>query len=433
MKIVIIGAGMAGLVLAKQLAEGGVDVSVYEKMAYDNLTYDWHDDVNRQAFDHNGLPYPKNYFVKGNWTFIPPSERVEVNLHLNAESELDLSIERRPFAQQYADLAIESGAHVYFEREVESLIMDNDVVKGVVVNGEDVLCDLVVDNSGAMSKFRASLPPIMGITPMPSNEEIFVAYRGFHNKVEGVQDPRNTNKAYLKHLGQKGISWSILDPDNTVDVLIGRVGELSQSTLDEAFKALQASNPQLSDNVVRGGIRCIIPIRYPLLKMVGDGYVAIGDSAFMTIPLIGSGIENGMCAACILADVILKNDSVDKSVLWEYQVRYIKARGANHFGVDILKRWLLQAEPKDIDWLFEKSIIDENDMAGGATGQILKLSLSQMLDKATRGFARLPLLLKVSAMLNRANKAVKIGYEIPEKYNEQAIQKWIVKVQKLIY
>ena len=91
--------------------------------------------------------------------------------------------------------------------------------------GKEYFADLVIDNSGALSPFRASLPKEWGITAMPDKSEIFVAYRGFHKKLAGVSDPENSNRAYLKHLGKDGISWSILDPAGTVNVLIGRQGE----------------------------------------------------------------------------------------------------------------------------------------------------------------------------------------------------------------
>ena len=43
MKIIFIGAGMASLVASERLARAGYDVSVFEKDAYENLSYDWHD------------------------------------------------------------------------------------------------------------------------------------------------------------------------------------------------------------------------------------------------------------------------------------------------------------------------------------------------------------------------------------------------------
>ena len=433
MKIVFIGAGNASLVAAEKLARAGAECIVFEKNAYDNLSYDWHDDINPAAWQEYGLPAPLDgtHFVKRNWTFIPPSENGETTLDL-PEEKLDWSTERRLFAQQYVDRA-KDVVDFRFESPVESLVIEDGRVKGVVVGGEKVLADLVVDNSGALSKFRASLPKEWKITPEPDNTEIFVAYRGFHKKTAGVQDPASTNRAYLKHLGEDGISWSILDPAGTVNVLIGRQGKLPKATFDNAYKALKTSNPIISDEVVRGGKECIIPIRFPLLRMVGNGYVAIGDAAFMTIPMIGSGIENSMKAGFELASVIIKKQSVKKEDLWEYETTYFEKRGAEHLGVDILKRWLLGAKPADIDWLFGKKVVDEKNMADAATGHLIILSFKDLLVKATRGISRLPLLLKMAAMLGRTKKVAKLGKRIPKVYDEKAIDAWTKKVEHLIY
>ena len=75
MKIVFIGAGNAALVAAEKLARGGVECTVFEKSAYEDLSYDWHDDINPSAWEEYGLPAPKDgtHFTKRNWTFIPPS------------------------------------------------------------------------------------------------------------------------------------------------------------------------------------------------------------------------------------------------------------------------------------------------------------------------------------------------------------------------
>ncbi len=432
MKVIVIGAGNAGLVAAEKLARGGLDVSVFEKNAYKNLSYDWHDDVNAAAFTENNLPMPKEgtYFTKKNWSFIPPAERVEVTLHI-LEEKLDLSTERRSLAQQYVDRA--DGVDFHFSSPVDSLIIKENKVVGITSGGKEYFADLVIDNSGALSPFRASLPKEWGITAMPDKSEIFVAYRGFHKKLAGVSDPENSNRAYLKHLGKDGISWSILDPAGTVNVLIGRQGELTDEAFEEAYSALKASNPEISDEVVRGGFKCVIPIRYPLSKMVWDGYVALGDSAFMTIPMIGSGIENGMKAAVELADVILKTKSSKKEDLWAYEVTYYKKRGADHVGVDVLKRWLLAAKPSDLDWLFEKGVVDEKNMADAATGHLIVLSFPELLQKVKRGFTRLSLLLRMNDMLMRAKRAAALGRKIPSSYDEDKISSWRAKIEKTVY
>jgi len=429
MKIVFIGAGMGALVASERLARKGFEVSVFEKKTYDSITYDWHDDINKDAFLAYDLPMPEEgtYFIKNNWSFLPPSEKVEITLNIPKE-ELDLSTERRPLAHQYIDRAKDI-VDFRFGTEVESLIIEGEKVKGIVAGGKEIFADLVVDNSGAMSPFRASLPKSAGIEAMPAEDEIFVAYRGFHAMDKSVKAPENPNRAYLKHLGEKGISWSLIDPSGTVNVLIGRVGKLDDETFDRAYAALKKSNPEITDEVVRGGIRCIIPIRRPLTKMMTDGYAAIGDSAFMTIPMLGSGIESSMKAACMLADVIIKNNSCDKKVLWQYQREYYLKRGAEHIGVDLLKRWLLECAPENLDWLFEKGIVGANDIAGGATGGLMKLGFKDIVVKACKGISRLPLLLELSGVFNKCTKVTKIGKAIPEEYDEEEIVKWENKIK----
>ena len=48
-----------------------------------------------------------------------------------------------------------------------------------------------------------------------------------------------------------------------------------------------------------------IPVRQPLAVMIADGYAAIGDSAFMAIPINGSGIGCSMRAGKMLADAVI--------------------------------------------------------------------------------------------------------------------------------
>jgi len=434
MKIVCIGAGNAAQVLSLQLAKAGIDVSVYEKNSYENLSYDWHDDINPAAWKEYGLPAPTNEpFHKGNWSFLPPNEKSMTKLAL-PEEKLDFSTERRLFAQQYVDLGKEAGVDYHLGTPVTSLYFEKGKVTGIKVGEEIIKADLVVDNSGALSPFRASLPESYKITKKPFKSEIFDAYRSFNKIKEGMSpDPVHTNKAYLKHLGNDGISWSIADPSGTINILIGRQGKLTDEAYQEAYEALKKSNPYISDEVVRGGYKCIIPIRYPLSRMVGDGYVAIGDAAFMTIPMIGSGIENSMKAGAELAHVIIKKQSVKKEDLWDFQVRYYMKRGANHIGVDILKRWLLSADPADVDWLLNKKVVSAKNMADAATGHLIILSFPELLEKVARGFTRLNLLLPMALMLNSTLKAAKIGKQIPKKYDDAEIDKWTKKIEKLIY
>lgn len=431
MKIVCIGAGMASLVAAEKLARGGAEVLVLERSEYENLSYDWHDDVNRNAFLRNDLPLPKEgtYFRKHNWSFVPPSERVVVSVEQDPDT-LDWSTERRLLAQQYVERARDV-VTFRFGCKVDSLYLDGGVVKGVIVSGEIIPADLVIDNSGARSPFRGQLPAESGVTAAPAKDELFCAYRAFHKPADAPY-PKETNKAYLKHLGETGISWCIMDPPSgTVNVLVGRVGELSDDTFERAYAALKKSNPIIGDEVVRGGGKYYIPVRRPLTRMVWDGYVAIGDAAFMTIPMLGSGIECSINAACILANVVLGKGVCTKEALWQYEVEYYELCGANHIAIDLLKRWLLGVDPSAVDFLFEKGVLEGEDMVKGSTGQLITLTLASLVKKVIHGISRLDILLTVNGVLNKCNRAAKLGKAIPRSYDVASICAWEKKIGKL--
>ena len=46
-----------------------------------------------------------------------------------------------------------------------------------------------------------------------------------------------------------------------------------------------------------------------------------------------------------------------------------------------LEEGLLAAKPSDLDWLFEKGVVDEKNMADAATGHLIVLSFPELLQK----------------------------------------------------
>ena len=101
-----------------------------------------------------------------------------------------------------------------------------------------------------------------------------------------------------------GIGW-IATEDTFSDLLIGHMDPLTVSEAEEIAERYRKTNPQLGTKKLRGGQLVLIPVRQPLSIMVADGYAAIGDSAFMTVPIIGSGIGNAIKNSKILAETII--------------------------------------------------------------------------------------------------------------------------------
>ena len=437
MKIVVVGAGIGGMLVAEKLGGLGFDVVVYEKAnSLDEMRYDWHDDVSPVVFEELGLTIPKESAPKRSWTFCSPYEKVTREFHQD-ENCPDLSIERRPLNQMLYDRASKHATFI-FGKTVTAPVLEGDRVVGVVVDGEEVRCDLVVDSAGAYSPVRTNLPVKLGVSSLSKNE-VFEAYRAFYKRAEGSPTPKYTNKVYMKHLGELGISWTILDHDpSQVNVLVGLVGGLDDDVLEKSLSFMREHNPILGDEIVRGGYKVIIPVRYPATMMVADGYVAIGDSAFMTIPLLGSGIASSLWAGDILYRTVKANmdkgvkDLFDKKHLWAYQVGVYEKFGAKHLGVDVLKRWLLTQSNEMVDWLFESKVLSNTDLQKVASGNLVTITPAAAIEKVMGvGLKNLPILLKMNTMVMKSHKGERIGKRIPKKYDERKVSAWERKVKAL--
>ena len=432
MKIIIAGAGMGGMVAAERLGKLGFDVTVYEKApSVDEMRYDWHDDVNPAIFRRLGLEMPIGSFKKKSWTFVSP-HGVVVREFRQDENNADYSVERRALNRMLYERA-SGGAKFVFGATVERAIVEKGAVVGVVVNGQEARADLVIDSMGAMSVLKKDLPVEFGIS-QHRDDEVFVAYRAFYEKNPKAPAPKYTNKVYLKHMGEAGISWVIQDNDpNLVNVLVGRIGKLATYDLERALEDLRKTNPTIGEKVVRGGQTCIIPVRYPATRMVANGYAAVGDSAYMTIPMLGSGIASGMLAGQLLAETIGENmskgvkgaDLFKTSRLWRYQVKVFREFGAEHCGVDVMKRAVLGYPDATLDWLLGSELLTNEEVGKLAAGKMLRISVKEAFRKLSlTEFNRLNTLIKVNNMLQKSLYAYRLGRNIPRNFDPNICRTW---------
>ncbi len=430
MKIIVIGAGNGGLQSAKVLAKNGHEVIVYEQGKRGFISYDWRDDVEYTVFDDLNIAVPEGSHRIQNVSFMPPFSDKPLFIY-QEESKMEWGVERRVFSEQLATLAMDEGATIYYETTVDSLIVEGDKVKGVQVNGEKIYADLVIDCSGVNSPFRATVPDSFGIEKSPNSNEVFHVYRAMYNKVEGVEEPtKHRRVVYLRPMGLLGIAWCVIEPDNTINVLVGKIGGLTEEEKEEMLAYVKARHPIAGDDIVYGGRFATIPVRYPLTRMIADGYVAIGDSAFMTIPMIGSGIACGLRAGQILGEEISKANSCDINVLWNYQVRYYQEVGNKHFLIDSLKRAVLVGNPKDIGYVIDAGFITEDDIKGMTGGQGKKMGFKDICKKIPVALKRLPFIIFFVKSVLKGVKASKLAKKIPTEYDVKKIAKWEKKLKK---
>lgn len=435
MKVIVAGAGIGGLVAAAKLKKLGLEVTVLERAkSLEEMRYDWHDDVNPDVFEQLGITMPSESFKKKSWTFIAPVSS-KARLFRQDESKADYSVERRPLNKTLFDLC--EGVEFLFDQFVTGGIVEDGYVCGVVANGIEYRADFVVDSLGIDSPLRESLVKKFDLDTY-TPDEAFMAYRAFYEKNDKY-NAEYSNKVYLKYLGDKGIAWVIQDHNpKLVNVLIGRLEELKEETLKDYLNRIKKENPTVGEKILRGGIVCKIPVRYPSTMMVANGYAEIGDCAFMTIPMLGSGIASSMRAADLLAKTVENSmanfketkEIFGKKSLWNYQCAVYEKFGAEHCAVDVLKRGVMKLDNEIVDYILTSELLTNDEVGRLASGKPIKLSVKDMIKKvAIAGAGRIPSLLKVNNMLSKSNAAQKYAKKIPKKYDSKKVEAWRKKLK----
>ena len=428
-KILVAGAGHGGLTAAYNLAKAGRSVAVYEQSAYETVGHDWHDGLWLGDFDRVGMPRPDAslFSPNKNMRFFNPKKTVTLELNF-PESPNTVFIDRRRLVQYLIDRCREVGVTFYFGARALSAVCGPDRVRGLRVrfeNGreETVFGDLVIDAAGVNSPVRRSLPPRFGVPAEIPAEDTFFVYRAYFEKTDPEKlDPRYT--VYFFHCGHPGMDWMITE-ENYMDVLVGKFGSLTEEEIAESMEDFRKEYPHLGELTVRGGYISRIPLTRTLPRFVANGYAAVGDSAGMTVPLNGCGIDLSLQAGGILAGIAagVQNGDYTAARLWPYQQRYCILHGNRLVVVAKLRAFLATLKAENIDFLLERGILSQTEI-GMANGNMSGVTLPYILKKLR---AVLPQSYLVPAAVKAMRGVVrlkKITTAMPPEYSPARAEKW---------
>lgn len=428
-KIIVAGMGHGGLAAAALLAGAGYDVTVYEKKSAGTLGYDWTDIFDPKAFAAAGLPMPAKelYTYKEDMTFYNPSMTVGLRQHVPPEKR-EIKMERRDIYAHLIHCAEESGAKLVYDCEVRAPLMAGSRIVGISTSLGDFYADLIIDACGMDSPVRKNLPPEIPIEKSVARKDRITIYRAFFDRA-GSSDARDKFKVILFANSICGISW-VASEDEYTDLLIGRFEDFDLKEVERFSDYLRKTNPQLGKKVMRGGRFAQIPVRQPLSIMVWDGYAAIGDSAFMTVPLIGSGIANSLRAARFLADTVFCDTyaKYDRETLWGYEVKYFQKLGKGLAPLAAAKRALLSMSPQDIDYFFESGTLNEDNITMTADFHslfdLIKFDPADLLKKAGNLRKNKAAMKKLIPAAAGIAKAMEASAAIPRHWDERAVLRW---------
>ncbi len=434
-KIIVAGGGHGGIAAAALMAKNGLDVTVYEKNGADCMGYDWTDIFAPDSLELIGLSLPDEdlFEYKTDMTFYSTNEKIAINQDVPPD-ELEIKMERRDIYKYIIDYAVSCGVKFQYGYTIVAPIVEGTRVVGIKTDKGDIYGDLIIDACGCESPVRRGLPKIWHIQRTPRKNEKFYVYRAFYNKNEGaIADDKY--KVCLLPEGITGIGWVASEEEYT-DLLIGRFEPFDIDEANRTADYFRAKNPTLGIDLVRGGDFVQIPVRQPLSVMVCDGYVAIGDSAFMTVPIIGSGIANSFRAAKILSETVVADTEQEYSgkTLWNYQYRFYKELGAGLAPLAVVKLLLTKLKPEQLDYIFENGILTSKEMTITAKSTSFMDFFHFSPDLPLRGFSIIKdadLLQKMLGAGKTMAQVVAICAKIPKKYEKAKVLSWAWKYDQI--
>jgi digeranylgeranylglycerophospholipid reductase len=460
--IIVAGGGLAGMIVACSAAyysRESLRILIVDRNDLSNMgkktVSGWicGDAVGKKTVDYMssriGIEwrYPEiEHPVKGVIAYSPNHETA---ISFDGEGYI---LNRRLLPQKQMKDALKAGVEVRDQIVLRSLIIENNNVIGV--EGEDKLnkslfkktTKIVVDCTGVTSVLRNNLTIKSYIQRRIDRDDLEATGRYIYNFDVADEDDTFFNPDYcIIHLDQKlapgGYGWVFPKGKDKVNIGLGvqqkaferRNKEMGihkdlKTLIDEYVEINPViANPKIADSNKdegNGWGTWQVSVRRQNDCMVANGYMLVGDSAWMPKPLDAGGIGPAIIAATIAGkDAVeaIESEDVTEKGLWKYNKDYINDYGYKTAGLEVFRRMLQGLTNEQINYGM-KHFLSKMDIDKITNGEHPRFSNVDKLAMVIRGAVskRLADSLKYTASMNE--KLVDLYKSYPS--DPQGFQDW---------
>lgn len=391
--IIVAGGGLAGMIVASSAAYYSnqrlkilvVDKNPREIQGRKTIS-GW---ICGDAVGKNTVDYMKDR-IKISWGSPEIEHPVKGVVAFSPDHQTKVSFDgegyilnRKLLPQKQFREATNLGVEVANNTIIRKSLTDNNYVIGI--EGENTetkeifkkTAKVVVDCTGVTSVLRTNLPIKSFIQRRIDRNDLEATGRYIYDfdSGGGQEDKTFFDPDYcIIHLDQKlspgGYGWVFPKGKNKVNIGLG----VQQKLFDKANKELGSKrdlkkliddyvninpaikNPKLSNEEEDTGNEWgtwQVSVRRQNDCLVANGYVMVGDSAWMPKPLDAGGIGPAIIAATIagkdIVEAIEENDVSEKG-LWRYNKNFINEYGYKTPGLEVFRRMLQQLTNEQINY-----------------------------------------------------------------------------------
>ena len=466
--IIVAGGGLAGMIVATSAAyysKQSLKILVVDRNSFSDLgkktMNGW---ICGDAVGKNSVDYMKSR-IGISWGSPEIEHPVKGVIAYSPDHKTGISFDgdgyilnRRLLPQKQLQDARKLGVEMLENIALRSLLKDGNFIIGI--EGEELktkqvikkTAKLTIDCTGVTSVLRTNLPIKSYIQKKIDRDDLESTGRYIYNfKVNGEDKTYFDPDYCIIHLDQKltpgGYAWVFPKGADKVNIGLG-VQQLAfnsynksngtnkniKNLIDEyvninpVISEPELPNSEEDQNNTWGTWQ--VSVRRQNDCMVGNGYMLVGDSAWMPKPLDAGGIGPAIIAATIAgknAVEAIQAFDLSENGLWKYNTDYITEYGYKTAGLEIFRRMLQSLSNEEIDYGM-KNFLSKFDIEKISQGEHPEFSTIDKLGMLIKGALNKNLAgdLKYTSQMNK--KLVNHYHDYPK--NPEGFTNWKYKLDE---
>jgi digeranylgeranylglycerophospholipid reductase len=317
---IVAGAGPAGSIAAKIMAESGMDVLLIDKKSEIGHVKRCGEGLSENHLKLAGIE-PNPLWIRreidGALIFSPNGTKVV----MDTRERKSYVIERKVFDKFLAMDAAKAGAYVQAGMNALDLIEEGKIT-GIVAEYQgkkyNIKADLVVAADGIDSVLarKAGINTTLKLDDLDSCAE-------FEMSGISMEDSNKIMLYFGNEIAPGGYAWVFPKGEDTANVGLGIRASMASNAFDylqRFVKKMGFDNGSVIEVNIGG-----VPVGGNMNEFVRDGFMVVGDAARQVNPIHGGGIGIAMASAKILAETAVKSyneKNYSKEFLSEYEKRW---------------------------------------------------------------------------------------------------------------
>jgi len=370
--VVVVGAGIAGPIVARNVAKAGFSVLLIDKKPAIGTPKQCAEGISIKVFEKYDIPYDRRFInreIYGAKLYSPSGYELE----LRYKDVSGVILERKVFDKMLAYYAAKAGADVLARTEALDVIRKDGRVVGIKAKHEDEPIEIQADVIVAADGVESTIARKAGINTYAPPHEFDSSYE-YEMLIEGY-DPDLIHLWFGNEVAPRGYVWVFPKDEDRANVGIGINSDNPQTAKYYLDKWLKENNiPAKKLLEINVGV---VPVGGFVKELVKDNVLVVGDAARQVNPMHGGGMAEAMGAGTIASKWIVKAlEEENLALLKNYTTEWWETDGKRLEKVLKVRKVTEKLTDEDLDIFIQVlSGADTEKIAGGDYGEVIKALL----------------------------------------------------------